>query len=393
MKTKAELLQRKQEIGEQLADEKRDISTEDLTALETELREINADLATIEKREQLAAEAKVINAEPKDQTEKRSIETHQGEEHRQEEQELEQRGLDLKEKRTVMVSTDNIILPKHVASNLSSQGFNQISSLIDRVNRMPLNGGESFEQPWKKNITEGEYTAEGADYHEVDVEFGSSRIDKTKITAYTELTEEVEKLPAAPYAQAIQKGIADSLRMKITRQILAGDGEAGRIVGIFSSKATAIDADTDLEVSEINSETLDNITFAYGGDEDVEAIATLILSKSDVQAFAMLRDNQDRKVYDVKAQGNTGTINGVPFIINSVCAPISKDTTAEGTYSMAYGPLSNYTLATFSPTDIKRSDDYKFRQGIIAHRGSVFIGGNVTAHNGFVRIKKGTPTV
>ena len=55
---------------------------------------------------------------------------------------------------------------------------------------------------------------------------------------------------------------------------------------------------------------------------------------------------------------------------------------------MAYGPLSNYELATFSETEVKRSTDSKFKEGMIAHRGVVFVGGNVAAHNGFLRIKK-----
>lgn len=95
-------------------------------------------------------------------------------------------------------------------------------------------------------------------------------------------------------------------------------------------------------------------------------------------------------MYEVKTSGNTGTIDGVPFIINSACASISSSATVAGVYAMAYGPLSNYELATFSPTEIKRSTDYKFKQGMIAHRGSVFIGGNVVAQNGFLRVKKAT---
>ena len=56
---------------------------------------------------------------------------------------------------------------------------------------------------------------------------------------------------------------------------------------------------------------------------------------------------------------------------------------------MAYGPLSNYTMAIFSEMEVKRSTDYKFKEGMIAHRGVVFSGGNVTAKNGFLRVKKG----
>ncbi len=84
--------------------------------------------------------------------------------------------------------------------------------------------------------------------------------------------------------------------------------------------------------------------------------------------------------------GNTGTINGVQYIINSSAGTLS--TAADGDYLMAYGPLSNYEMAVFSKTDVKRSDDVKFKEGMIAHRGSVFAGGNVVAQNGFLRVKK-----
>src|SRR5690606_27005064 len=128
--------------------------------------------------------------------------------------------------------------------------------------------------------------------------------------------------------------------------------------------------------------------YSFGGEEDVEDVAVLILNKKDLKAFAMLRDSQDRKVYEVVNRGNTGTINGVPFIINSACAAISDPNTPAGAFCMAYGPLSNYTLAIFSDVEVQRSTDYKFKQGMIAHKGSVFVGGNVTAKNGFLRIKK-----
>lgn len=39
--------------------------------------------------------------------------------------------------------------------------------------------------------------------------------------------------------------------------------------------------------------------------------------------------------------------------------------------------VSNYQLTIFSDMDVQRSTDFKFKQGMIAHRGSVFAGGNV----------------
>lgn len=55
---------------------------------------------------------------------------------------------------------------------------------------------------------------------------------------------------------------------------------------------------------------------------------------------------------------------------------------------MAYGPLENYELAIFSDIDARKSTDYKFKQGQVAYRGDIFVGGAVAAKNGFIRVKK-----
>lgn len=298
----------------------------------------------------------------------------------------EQRGKDLKENRSITVGTMEIVLPKHTGTTINGT-FNDISTLIDRVQHKPLSGGESFEQPYEKPSTkDGDYTAMGADYAEIDTVTDYATISKTKITAYQEEPEEVIKLPNADYDQLVQTGTGKALRRKISKQILIGDGATGHIIGIFSDKASAIDPTTDLEISDIDADTLDEIIMAYGGDEEVEDEAVLILNKRTLRKFMAVRHTDGKKAYDIKLHGNVGTINDVPFIINSVCAPI--DTATTGQYMMAYGPLSNYMLATFSETDIQRSTDYKFKQGMIAHKGNVFVGGNVVAYNGFLRVKK-----
>ncbi len=134
----------------------------------------------------------------------------------------------------------------------------------------------------------------------------------------------------------------------------------------------------------IDDGTLDEIIYSYGGDEDVEDIAVLILNKKDLKRFAKLRDKQGRKVYTIKNHGNTGTIDEVPYIINSACGEVGG---TAGTYAMAYGPLSNYEVAIFSDIDAKKSEHYKFKQGQVAYRADVFMGGNVVAKNGFIRVK------
>ena len=143
---------------------------------------------------------------------------------------------------------------------------------------------------------------------------------------------------------------------------------------------------TPLEIAEITDTTLDDIVFAYGGDEEVEGGACLILNKNDLRAFAKLRTAEGRKVHaiDYVAQ----TIDGIPYVINSNCKALSDSATAAGYYCIAYGSLKNYEVPVFSPVEIGKSTDYKFKDGIICYKASVFTGGNVVGYNGFLRVKK-----
>lgn len=360
----------------------------DLEALEKEIRELDKEKEQIEKRKTLL---EGIQAAKDTEGEKRELPGAENplkvDPKKEERKAKEERGKALKENRSVTVGASNIILPRHDATDIKPT-FNEVSSLIDRVNRIPLPGGESFRQPYLEGYGEGGYTAEGVDYTDAEPTFGYATINKAKVTAYAEDSEEVLRLPEADYDSVVMNGITVALRKKITKEILVGDGAANHLAGIFSAAATAIDAATDIEITGITKDTLDQIIYSYGGDEDVEDESVLILNKKDLKAFALLRDAQDRKVYEIVHRGNTGTINGVRYILNSACNAISDAGTAPGAYVMAYGPLSNYSLAIFSDVEVMRSMDYKFKQGMIAHKGSVFVGGNVTAKNGFLRIKK-----
>ncbi|CAM3857931.1 capsid protein [Bacillus paranthracis] len=383
MKTLQEILTRKSEIRSMLQSDKE----VDLAALETELRDLEETQKQIETRQRLLKEAEEINNNQ--MPEMRTVETFNNESQKQdvELETSEKRGQALMENRAVTVGSGNVVLPKHSATDIRPT-FNEVSTLIDRVSSKTLKGGESYQQPYIKSYGEGDYTAEGNDYNTSETTFGYADITKAKVTAYSEDTEELQKLPAADYDAEVMKGITVATRKKLTREILIGTGATNRLVGIFSAAATAIDSETDLEISAIDASTLDEIIYSYGGDEDVEDAAVLILNKLDLKAFAKLRTSDGKKVYNVVSQGNSGTIDGVPFIINSACKAVSDAKTTAGQYSMAYGPLSNYQLTIFSDMDVQRSTDFKFKQGMIAHRGSVFAGGNVISKNGFLRVKK-----
>jgi len=301
--------------------------------------------------------------------------------------EAEKRGQALKENRSVTVGSSNIILPHHQAADIRPT-FEEVSGLLDRVTVKILRGGENFKQPYLLGYGTGGYTTETSDYATAEPTFGYAEINKVKITAYAEDTEELQKLPAADYDREVMNGIRVAIRKKITREILIGTGTTNGLVGIFSAAATAIDPDTDLALATIDNNTLDEIIFSFGGDEEVEDAAVLILNKKDLKAFSKLRTSDGKKFHDIRTSGNVGTIDGIPFIINSACKALTDPSTSAGDYCMAYGPLSSYMLAIFSDMDVQRSTDYRFKQGMIAHRGSVFLGGNVVSYNGFLRVKK-----
>ena len=116
----------------------------------------------------------------------------------------------------------------------------------------------------------------------------------------------------------------------------------------------------------------------------------LILNKNDLRAFAGLRTNEGRKVHTIDYVNNT--IDGIPYIINSYCKAISDTNTSAGEYGIAYGSLLNYEVPIFSPVEISKSNDYKFKDGIISYKASVFTGGNVVGYKGFLRVKKKVAT-
>ncbi len=369
------LLKRKQEIESRLTEIRKAVDSETdiakLEAYETECDSLQEERSGIEKKMAIAnkTEIKPFVVEVKGATA----------------EELEKRGIDLKEKRVIQVSSDEVLLPVHTDSKIADVPFAEVSTIIDKVKTVNLNGGETYKKSYVKKHGVAGTSEEGKAYSETEPEFGYVTITKVKVTAYTEITEELEKLPALPYQKEVLKNINISLKKKISQQIIKGAGDSNTFTGIFSAKATALES-SDLEVTSITDATLDDIVFSYGGDEDVEGDACLILNKNDLRAFAKLRTKEGRKVHviDYKAE----TIDGIPYVINSNCKALSDSSTASGDYTMAYGSLQNYEVPIFSPVEIGKSTDYKFKDGIICYKASVFTGGNVVGYNGFLRIKK-----
>lgn len=389
MKTIKELKARLREIGVQ-AKEVAPGDVEKLNALLAEARDIEAKIAEAEDRARLqqiaddAAEGAAQTAgegaqNPQDTATKRGNALKAGGKVK--------RSFGVKN----TITSSSTVMTQHTANDVLP-GFNPTSSLADRVRIVPLPGGESYKRGFVKSYGTGDYTAEGAAAATAEPVFGYAEMTKTKITAYCEEPEEIAKLAPADYDRAIGDSVEVAVRKKLNIEIMKGTGGAGKLYGIFynptSTADDIIDRNTDLSISAIDENTLDDIIYNYGGDENVEDAAVLILNKQDLKAFAKCRKTNGDKAYKVVNNGNTGYIDGVSYIINSACAAVTAAATAAGTYCMAYGHLSHYEMPVFSDMEVQRSTEYKFKEGQIAHKGEIFAGGNVASYNGFIRVKK-----
>lgn len=419
--------------------ELRSVNSE-IEGLNSEIAELNSALAEIEAEEKRNAgidpnDPNIAAMPPRTEEEKRSL-THNGQQVKPEQRlnpmatykvgdgvqqqidtpegratalrtKYEQRGQDLKDKkkvtfdsrnelpiaRSITVASSNLVVPDQYSNTLNPT-FNQVSSIVDLVHAVPMTGGETYTKGFKKPITDSaDYTVEGGSYKNTDSVWDKVTISKTYITDYTEISKQSIKLPNIDYQSQIGVDLRNNLRRKLAREIIIGDGQAGHLVGIFNAPDNVIPDASDLGISDIDADTLDKIVFGYGGDEDVEGTAYLILSKRDLAAFAAIRTTDGKKLYKIVTNGNTGTISSddsfsVNYVLNSACPSLSVEATAADTYCMAYGILTNYEMPVFSNIDVEMSTDYKFGEGMVAYSGDIYVGGNVAAYKGFIRIKK-----
>lgn len=356
----------------ELAVENPETTTEQLDEIITEAEQLKEELEQInEEMRSLAKKSFERGKEVKIEMENSKLEA------------LKERGEAYKQKRAIQLADLDILKPKHTSETLNP-AFESVSGLADRVLITNVNGGETYEKGYVKEYALGKETAEGVLYTDTEPTFAYATITKVKLTAYTEVSEELIKLAPEAYAVEVERNLGIAIRRKLVQEILAGQGGAGHFTGIFGSPS-AISAANDIEITTIDENTLNRIVLAYGSDEEVTD-GVLILSKATLLDFSKVRGTQDKKpVYNIDF--NARTINGVPYIITSHLKGIAE--AEAGNFLMAYGAPTNYEVAVFSPVEAQRSDDYMFKNGQIAYKASGFFGGNVTVAEGFVRVKKG----
>lgn len=295
--------------------------------------------------------------------------------------------------RAITIGSGDIATPTNVQGVINDK-FNEVSSIIDMVTVTNAQGMGEYQVPYVVSYATGGVTAEGTDYAAGEPVFAYASIKPTKITTYGEVSEEVTKLTNVQYLSKVRQAAFIALRKKLAKLIPTGNPAAtpAEITGIFN--ATAI-TEAALEVASIDEKTLRKIAMSYGGDENIVGNAVLQLNKADLIAFGDIRGTDKKSVYEITPDAsnpNTGIIKdgglSVRYIINSILPALSAVGTVATTNCMIYGVPMTYELALFSQYDIKVSEDAAFKKGMLAVKGSVMVGGNVVAANGFLVVAK-----
>lgn len=131
------------------------------------------------------------------------------------------------------------------------------------------------------------------------------------------------------------------------------------------------------------------------GDEELsntefKEILMYLESKNIFDASQLIRENAGKGKIDIIKRNNSPLYLKLVDLknIENNRFEVAHQIKTVGDYCLAYGALTNYEVPVFSAVEIAKSSDYKFKDGIICYKSSVFTGGNVVGFNGFLRIKK-----
>jgi HK97 family phage major capsid protein len=383
--TSSEKVEELRSIHQELTDVKKEM--EDLRSL---LNDIEAEEARMKTKSTVLA---TYGVKKDDQLQPRHQETPEEEKRAQEFIKSNKLSLTVDEVRAITIGSGNLISPKPIQNSINEK-FNEVSSIIEQVNTVSAERMGEYEVPFVVGYSEGGITIEGNDYSDGEPVFDYVSIKPVKITIYTEVSEEVSKLTPVQYLSKVQQAALIALRKKVAKLIPLGNPAAtpAEITGIIHAPAIT---DGSLEFTAIDESTLRSIAMSYGGDENIIGNAILLLNKVDLIAFGDVRGSDKKSVYEItpdSSNPNAGIIKegglSVRYIINSALKALSATATLATTTCMIYGNPNAYELALFSNYEIKVSEDAAFKKGMLAVKGSVFVGGNVVTANGFVLIEK-----
>lgn len=285
------------------------------------------------------------------------------------------------------VFSGDLVAPVGGGSQVNDGFRAQVSGLIDQVRVETFDGLTAWEEPYLKEMqtaTHGKVSKVGGTTRESSAPtWKKAKLLAHEVSTTAFMDRNISLLSPTDYAARCQAYALKALRKEVNNLIFNGDGDSSQVdvFGLTNAKNTdgeAIFATS--SVTAINADTLRSLVFGYGGDEETAANARLLLSKQNLEKLGALKigDGDNRPLYDITANGNTGTIQSggliVPYTITS----------AAGANTLAYGDPMAYLLGLFGTYTVRVDESVKSVERMVAILGDVLMGGNLTVDKGML---------
>lgn len=273
--------------------------------------------------------------------------------------------IDNAEARSVLVSNGDIATPTEV-SGINDPVGGRVSSIVDLVKITNASGMGAYKVAYIDTDATAATQTEGGAYNAGEPTFGYVEIVPQTEAVLSYISKQVTKQTPLNYQQKVNESALVALRKRAAK--------------IITDKLVASTLNTKITTA-LNETTLRKVAFSYGGDDGIVGAATLFINKADLVALGDVRGSDKKAVYEITPDANnpsTGVIRdgglAVPYCLDS--------NLASGT--LVYGQAKAFELALFSNYEVRVSEDFAFDKGLLAIRGDVELGGDVTVKGGFV---------
>lgn len=297
--------------------------------------------------------------------------------------------------KSLLLSEETLVMPTRISTTIRD-GENRVSSVLDQVSVMDLTGAQSYAVPILTKDLEAHtgdpFELTGTKRQESDAEFDSAEINPYEVNVTSYVDRNLSRLTNVDYESVIRTSAMRALRREVAALIYNGGGT--KMLGIKGGKTVdGVSLVKTVTVSEIVPGFLDDVVFAYGGDEETGGNARLFLNKKDLQAIGKLRYEDNKRVYSIVPDAgnpNTGRIiEGGLIIPYTIGSALTDYASAGSAISMVYGDPTNYLLGLFGPYSIRVDESYKAAERMNTILGDAFVGGNIVAPGGFIGVTKG----
>lgn len=290
--------------------------------------------------------------------------------------------------RAALVSSGKLATPTAVSGINDTIGAKH-SSIIDLVKIVDCGGMGSNKVAYIDTDADAaaEQTEDSAATAK-ETTFGYVEITPKTLATYAQISEQAKNQTPLQYEAKVREQALISLRKAAVKLVIS------------KLKASALNKAVDASVSSakkgiLDENTLTDFLLEYGGDESVVGEAVLFLNKKDLRAIGKIRGTQDKKkVYEIIPNGsnpNVGIIkDGGLAIKYCICSELAACVdTAQGSAAiptMFYGNPQCLELDLFTDYQVKVSEEFAFTSLMDTILGSVSLGADVVAKNGFVSL-------